>query len=156
MLALTLIASSAQAEGWHGSAAGGYDLAFVPEVSGFGFVLFEATGEDKVGKGDVRLHYNTDTIHLEIERLPMGKDFEPTLALTDKELEALFPADPAQFDEIWPEFQFGAMFALMVSSGMRPGEARALEWCGRGGVVGMFGAPDGGAGEGRENAHYIF
>ena len=59
---------------------------------------------------------------------PIGKDFEPTSALTDKELEALFPADPAQFDEIWPEFQYGVMFALMVSSGMRPGEVRALEW----------------------------
>jgi len=59
---------------------------------------------------------------------PMGKDFEPTLALTDEELEALFPNNPAQFDEIWPEFQYGAMFALMVSSGMRPGEVRALEW----------------------------
>ena len=81
VLALTLIASTALAEGWHGSAAGGYDLAFVPEVSGFGFALFEAIGEDKVGKGDVRLHYNTDTIHLEIERLPMGEDFEFSIAL---------------------------------------------------------------------------
>jgi len=59
---------------------------------------------------------------------PMGKDFQPTSALTDKELEALFPADPAEFDRVWSEFQFGVMFALMVSSGMRPQEARALEW----------------------------
>lgn len=81
MLALMLIAATARAEGWSGSAAGGYDLAFVPEVSGFGFVLFEAVGEDKVGKGDVRLHYNTDTVHLEIERLPLGKDFELSIAL---------------------------------------------------------------------------
>ena len=65
-LALTLVASTARAEGWHGSAAAGADFAFVPETTGFGFVLFEATGQDKVGKGDVRLYYNTDTIHLEI------------------------------------------------------------------------------------------
>jgi integrase len=59
---------------------------------------------------------------------PMGKDFEPTQALTDEELEALFPVNPTHFGRIWPEFQYGVMFALMVSSGMRPGEARALEW----------------------------
>jgi hypothetical protein len=80
-LALTLVASTARAEGWHGSAAAGADFAFVPETTGFGFVLFEATGEDKVGKGDVRLYYNTDTIHLEIERVPMGKNFEFSVAL---------------------------------------------------------------------------
>ena len=59
---------------------------------------------------------------------PVGKDFEPTSALTDKELSALFPLDNDAFEKVWPEIQFGVMFALMVSSGMRPGEARALEW----------------------------
>lgn len=74
VLALMLVTASARAEGWSGSAAGGADFAFVPEVTWFGFVLFEAIGEDKVGKGDVRLLYNTDTIHLEIERIPPGHD----------------------------------------------------------------------------------
>jgi hypothetical protein len=81
VLALMLFATSARAEGWSGSAAAGGDFAFVPEVTGFGFVLFEAIGQDKVGKGDVRLLYNTDTIHLEIERIPLGKDFELSVAL---------------------------------------------------------------------------
>ena len=81
ILGVMLCASTAHAEGWHGSAAGGADFAFVPEVTGFGFVLFEATGEDKVGKGDVRLLYNTDTIHLVIERIPLGKSFELSVAL---------------------------------------------------------------------------
>ncbi|RLB46017.1 MAG: hypothetical protein DRH23_13330 [Deltaproteobacteria bacterium] len=81
MFALVLISSTARAEGWHGSAAAGGDFAFVPEATGFGFVLFDATGEDKVGKGDVRLHYNTDTIHLAIERVPMGENFEFSVAL---------------------------------------------------------------------------
>ena len=81
LFALALISSTAHAEGWHGSAAGGGDFAFVPELTGFGFVLFDATGEDKVGKGDVRLHYNTDTIHLAIERVPMGENFEFSVAL---------------------------------------------------------------------------
>jgi hypothetical protein len=81
LLALALTSSTAQAEGWSGSAAGGADFAFTPEVTGFGFVLFEARGEDKVGKGDVRLLYNTDTIHLEIERIPLGRDFELSVAV---------------------------------------------------------------------------
>jgi len=81
ILALMLVSSTAHAEGWHGSAAGGADFAFVPEATGFGFVLFEAIGEDKVGEGDVRLYYNTDTIHLEIERVPMGQNFEFLVAL---------------------------------------------------------------------------
>jgi len=59
---------------------------------------------------------------------PMGGDSRPTSALTDDELSALFPAEPEAFRAVWPAFQFGVMFALMVSSGMRPGEARALEW----------------------------
>jgi hypothetical protein len=81
VLALMLLSSSARAEGWSGSAAAGADFAFVPEITGFGFVLFEARGVDKVGKGDVRLLYNTDTIHLEIERIPLGHDFELSVAL---------------------------------------------------------------------------
>lgn len=80
-LALALVASTARAEGWHGSAAAGGDFAFVPETTGFGFVLFEATGQDKVGKGDVRIYYNTDTIHLEIERIPLGEKLELSVAL---------------------------------------------------------------------------
>ena len=81
LIGLILLSSTARAEGWHGSAAGGADFAFIPEVTGFGFVLFEATGEDKVGKGDVRLYYNTDTIHLEIERIPLAKNLELSVAL---------------------------------------------------------------------------
>lgn len=86
-LALTLVSSTARADGWHGSAAGAGDFALVPEITGFGFALFEATAQDKVGKGDVRLYYNTDTIHLEIERIPLGKDFELSVAVRG---EAIF------------------------------------------------------------------
>ncbi len=81
VLMFALLSSTARAEGWQGSVAGGADFAFVPEATGFGFVLFEAVGTDKVGKGDVRLLYNTDTIHLAIERVPMGKNFEFSVAL---------------------------------------------------------------------------
>jgi len=80
-LAVSLLASAAHADGWHGAAAGAGDFALVPEVTGFGFALFEAVGQDKVGKGDLRLYYNTDTLHVEIERLPLGNDFELSIAL---------------------------------------------------------------------------
>jgi integrase len=59
---------------------------------------------------------------------PMGKDFRATSALGNEDLAALFPEDQDEFSRIWPELQFGVMFFLMVTSGMRPGEARALEW----------------------------
>jgi len=59
---------------------------------------------------------------------PMGKDFAPTVALTTGELHLLFPVNAGDFRSVWPQFQFGVMFTLMVSSGIRPGEARALEW----------------------------
>ncbi len=81
LLALLLLSSTARAEGWSGSVAGGFDAGFAPELSGFGFILFDAVGEDKVGGGDVRLYYNTDTIHLGIERLPLAPKLEFSIAL---------------------------------------------------------------------------
>ena len=59
---------------------------------------------------------------------PMGKDFRSTLALADEELITLFPESRTAFGEVWPGLQYGVMYSLMVSSGTRPGEARALEW----------------------------
>jgi integrase len=58
-------------------------------------------------------------------------------ALNLEELYLLFPADPDELQKIWsnenyvhePEnagLMFGTMFCLMVSSGIRPGEARAI------------------------------
>lgn len=52
----------------------------------------------------------------------MGKDFMPAPALTEEGLAALFAVDPVNFDRIWPQLVFGVMFALVASSGMRPGE----------------------------------
>jgi len=56
--------------------------------------------------------------------------------LQDEELAMLFPEDPAALETIWrdevpwePEhagLMFGAMFCLMVSAGLRSGEARAI------------------------------
>jgi len=57
--------------------------------------------------------------------------------LTDGELEALFPDDPEALGLVWSQpaygldppragLMFGSMFCLMVSAGLRSGEARAL------------------------------
>ncbi|MCL2792688.1 MAG: site-specific integrase [Spirochaetaceae bacterium] len=43
-------------------------------------------------------------------------------------LEKLFPIERNNFKSVWPDFNWGVMFALMTSSGMRSGEARALQW----------------------------
>ncbi len=74
-------ATAAAQDPWHGSAAAGADFAFVPEVTGFGFVLFEANAQDQVGKGDLRLYFNTDTLHVEIERIPLAESLELSVGL---------------------------------------------------------------------------
>ncbi len=48
--------------------------------------------------------------------------------LTEEELEALFPRQRAKFKKVWPIPYHGVMYALMVSSGARSGEIRALPW----------------------------
>lgn len=84
-----LLASTALADDdWHGSAAAGGDFALVPEVTGFGFVLFDAVGRDQVGKGDLRLYYNTDTLHVEIERIPLAERLELSVGLRGQALFA--------------------------------------------------------------------
>ncbi|MGB5812017.1 MAG: hypothetical protein WBG86_15885 [Polyangiales bacterium] len=87
---LLLMASPASAdddEKWHGQAAGAGDFGVVPDVSGFGFVLFQATRKDIVRDADLRLYYNTDTIEVGLERLSLGKDFELSVAIRG---EAIF------------------------------------------------------------------
>jgi integrase len=48
--------------------------------------------------------------------------------LTEEELEALFPRERRKFKKVWPLPYHGVMYALMVSSGARSGEIRALPW----------------------------
>ncbi len=68
-----MLASTAQAD-WSGAAAGGADYELNPKIQGHGWLLFDALGQDAIGKGDLRLNYNTETLHIAIERLPMGTD----------------------------------------------------------------------------------
>lgn len=48
--------------------------------------------------------------------------------LSEAELEVLFPQSHAKFRKVWPIVYHGIMYALMVSSGARSGEIRALPW----------------------------
>ena len=48
--------------------------------------------------------------------------------LSGNELGALFPADREAFEQVWPILWHGFLYALAVSSGMRSGELRALQW----------------------------
>lgn len=48
--------------------------------------------------------------------------------LSVAELESLFPEKRTEFRTVWPELMFGVLYALMVSSGIRSGEIRALLW----------------------------
>ena len=63
-------ASSAQS--WQAASAAGGDFALQPELEGHGFVLFDATRSEVAG-GTLRLAFNTDTVHVGLERLPLVK-----------------------------------------------------------------------------------
>ena len=66
-----------------------------------------------------------------------ARDGERKDTLTDEELERLFPVEPADLADVWRSsfrydppiagLMFGTLYALMVSAGLRSGEARALE-----------------------------
>lgn len=54
---------------WHGAVGGGGNFNFTPDFVGRGWVTFDALGTGVVGNGDLRTFWNTDKIHVGIERL---------------------------------------------------------------------------------------
>lgn len=62
----------AQRPAWHGAAAGGVDAWLHPDAGAQGFALFELRGERAVGRGDLRALFNTDTLQLAVEGVPLG------------------------------------------------------------------------------------
>lgn len=74
-------AEEPQQRKWHGQVAGGLDYVFNPEFEGFGFFLFQATGEGIVGGGDLRLYYNTDTVEVGLDRIPLADNLDLFIAL---------------------------------------------------------------------------
>lgn len=77
-----------------------------------------------------------------VDRLPIFERFKVQKLstkgiLTPEEISRLFPSDPKELIRVWhkdnsdPEvysYMFGMLFFIMVSTGMRSGEAQALKW----------------------------
>lgn len=87
VLFVSSVAHAEDDKKWHGQLAAGLDYNLIPDFSGFGWALFQATRADIVKDADLRLYYNTDTIEVALERLSFGKDFEFSVGLRG---EAIF------------------------------------------------------------------
>ena len=59
---------------------------------------------------------------------PMAKQYRPRDVFTPAELRALFPGDPEAMVEVWREPRYAALFFVLATTGLRSGEARALQW----------------------------
>jgi len=59
---------------------------------------------------------------------PMGTDSKETDVLTPTEYMALFPRELDELRRIWGGLFYGAAFMTLASTGIRPGELRALQW----------------------------
>lgn len=66
-------ARPAHAGEWHGAVGGGGNFNFTPDFVGRGWVTFDALGSGVVGNGDLRAFWNTDKIHVGIERLTFAQ-----------------------------------------------------------------------------------
>ena len=62
----------------------------------------------------------------EIERL--ANKFRKRDTLTINEIKQLFPKDEVELLHIWKRLYFAALYYLMLTSGLRSGEIRALLW----------------------------
>lgn len=66
---------------WHGQAAAGLDYGVNPAFEGFGFFLFQATRDDLVREGSLRLYYNTDTVEVGLDRISLAKNLDLFVAV---------------------------------------------------------------------------
>lgn len=58
----------------------------------------------------------------------LGGSAKPRDIFTKDELSKLFPADLVQMEGIWGRKEYAFLFYLLSTTGMRVGEARALQW----------------------------
>ena len=79
-------------------------------------VMREATREHQVPHNPI----------VDIESLNVTPKRRGTLSA--RELNELFPINKEAFEQVWPILWHGFLYALAVSSGMRSGELRALQW----------------------------
>ena len=63
---------------------------------------------------------------VKIEKL--GTDFRRRDTFTQDDLRKLFPTDRERLEFIWSDLKWATLFHLLASTGLRSGEARALQW----------------------------
>lgn len=80
-------------------------------------VMREAKRQDIIGQNQFS----------DVERLAKVQVIERD-ALAQKEIKKLFPCSPIKQAEVWSEQKYFTFFSLLLMSGMRSGEARALVW----------------------------
>ena len=72
------VEARAEPKNWHGFALGGGELNFAPgidnQLTGHGWIGFDSLGVGIVGRGNLRLFWNTTKAHVGVERIPFAKD----------------------------------------------------------------------------------
>lgn len=64
--------AQAQPRRWHGAAALAADITATPEPAGFGIAIADLRGRGVVAGGDFHAQFNTDTLHVGVESIPLG------------------------------------------------------------------------------------
>lgn len=76
-----------QAQAWEVAGAAGAEASVAPAFTGHGFVLLQATRSETLG-GTLRLTFNTDTLDVTLERLPLAERLELSLGMRGEALIA--------------------------------------------------------------------
>ena len=128
-LAVASACSVASADSWDGSFHGGGNFNFAPEFVGRGWVAFDAVGRGVVGDGDLRTFWNTDKVHVGIERLSFANDRLAFFAFLEGEiLLAQLLRDYFQRGLKISEFGFNASYVLLSPKlQWYPGKNQTLE-----------------------------
>jgi hypothetical protein len=74
VLATLTIATPCEAVDWSAQASLGVDNWFAPEAGGHGFAIFDLRGRHALGRSDFHFYYNTETVQLSVENVPLGSD----------------------------------------------------------------------------------
>jgi len=120
---------SAKAGEWHGAFQGGGNFNFAPQLVGRGWIAFDALGVGVVGNGDLRTFWNTDKVHVGVERLRFARDKLAFFAFAEGELGlAQLLRDYFQRGLEISEFGFNASYVLLSSKlQWYPGRHQTLE-----------------------------
>jgi hypothetical protein len=119
----------ASADGWTGVVAGGGGFNFVPQLTGHGWVMFDAVGKGVVGTGDLHAFYNTTKLHIAVERVSFAKGKLAFFAFAEGEaLLSQLLRDYFKRGERIREFGFNASYALIDTKlQWYPGKYQTIE-----------------------------